>query len=104
MRTTYRILALVIAGLVILQAASHAWSSAGATKYVAEGGTVDLSLLTETGGPLPFFEIWGFVIHSLSGMYVIPSTAVILLVVGYFSHFHGAFGYAWVSSPSWRCR
>lgn len=91
MKTAYRTLALVIAGLVALQAATHAWSSAGAARYLADGGTLDLSA---TGGPLPFVEIWGIIIHTISGMYLIPAVAVILVVVGYLSHLTKALSYA----------
>ncbi len=91
MRTAYQAVAWIIAALVMVQAATHAWSSAGAAKFIEGGGTLDLS---QTDGPLPFVEIWGIIIHTISGMYVIPALAVILVVVGYLSHVHGALGYA----------
>lgn len=81
MKTTYQALAWAICALVALQAASHAWFSAGAAKYLAEGGVLDLT----AEGPLPFVEAWGIVFHTLAGTYAIPALAVILLLVGYFS-------------------
>ena len=50
MRTTYRVLAFIICGLVMLQAAAHAWVSAGIALYLGEGGTLD------TSGPPNFPE------------------------------------------------
>ncbi|WP_405217703.1 hypothetical protein [Agrococcus sp. Ld7] len=77
MRLTYRVLAYLICGLVALQAASHAWSSAGIAKFLGEGGTFDMS------GPPNFPEALGFMIHGMNGMYVIPIAAVVLLVVAF---------------------
>lgn len=42
MRATYRILAFIVCGLVVLQAASRAWASAGIDQHLAEGGTIDV--------------------------------------------------------------
>lgn len=83
MRTAYRSLAFVVCGLVMLQAASEAWFASGVGKYISEGGTLDMS---DTSGPPPFPEVWGLIIHSISGMYVIPVVATILLIVGYLTH------------------
>ncbi|MGP6173603.1 hypothetical protein [Corynebacterium sp. A21] len=90
MRISYQVIAWIICGLVMLQAATHAWFSAGAAKYIEGGGTLDLSA---TGAP-PFPEVWGVIIHGMSGMYLIPLVAVVLLVTGYFSHVPGALVYA----------
>ena len=79
MRTTYRVLAYVICGLVGLQAASHAWASAGIFIYLAEGGTIDF-----TGSEMPQFpEALGILIHGMNGMYVIPVVALALLGVAF---------------------
>lgn len=43
MRAAFRILAYVICGLVALQAAMHAWASAGLAKYIGGGGTLDMN-------------------------------------------------------------
>lgn len=77
MRLTYRVLAFIICGLVMLQAASHAWSSAGVGKFLEEGGTFDPST------PPNFPEAVGFMIHGMNGMYVIPIVAVVLLIVAF---------------------
>ena len=41
MRTAYRVLASLVAGLVVLQAALIAWAMSGLSKWVADGGTLD---------------------------------------------------------------
>ncbi|MGI5952425.1 MAG: hypothetical protein ACOX61_11365 [Brooklawnia sp.] len=79
MQTLYRVLAFVVVGLVAVQAASHAWGSAGLVKYLSEGGTLDMDAMT------PFTEVAGYVIHAMNGMYVIPAVAVILLTVAFIS-------------------
>ena len=82
MRITYRIIAFVICGLVALQAASHAWASAGLGLYLAEGGVIDGA---SAEGPPPFPEVTGFIIHGMNGMFVIPTLALILLIVSFFA-------------------
>ncbi|WP_432559016.1 hypothetical protein [Granulicoccus sp. GXG6511] len=86
MRTAFKALAYVICGLVGLQAASHAWSSAGVAKYLGEGGTIDMAA---EGAP-PFPEAAGFMIHAMTGMFVIPLLALILLGVSLAAKIPGA--------------
>lgn len=86
MRTAYKALAYLVCALVALQAASHAWVSAGLGQYVAQGGTLDFS----SEGLPPFPEALGFAIHGMTGMYVIPIVAVLLLVVAFASRLPGA--------------
>ena len=86
---TYRILAHVIAALVGVQAASHAWSSAGLGLYVMNGGVIDKSMMEDTGGPLPFPEVLGILIHGLNGGIVIPAVALALLVISFFTKAKG---------------
>ncbi|GAA5204651.1 hypothetical protein [Microbacterium jejuense] len=81
MRITYRIFSFAICALVALQAASHAWGSAGLDVYIAEGGVVDGSALE---GPPPFPEVVGFMIHGMNGMFVIPTLAILLLIFSFF--------------------
>ena len=82
MKTTYRALAWLIVVLVAAQAAAHAWMSAGATRFIAEGGTLNLD---DPSGPIPFIEIYGAIWHTLAGMYLLPAVALIFVVVGYLS-------------------
>lgn len=83
MRTAYRSLAWVVCALVIIQAASEAWFASGLAKYLLAGGTVDMSAVE---GPPPFPEIFGIVIHTINGLYVIPVVAAVLLIVGWLTH------------------
>lgn len=94
MVTVYRVLAYTIAALVGVQAASHAWGSAGIGLYVMNGGVVDKSMMEDTGGPPPFPEVLGLVIHGINGGIVIPAVALALLVVSFFTKVKGAIKWA----------
>lgn len=94
MITTYRILAYTIAVLVGVQAASHAWASAGIGLFIANGGVVDKSMMEDTGGPLPFPEVVGIIVHGINGGMIIPAVALTLLVVSFFARVKGAVRWA----------
>lgn len=79
MNTAARALALIVAALVGVQAASHAWASAGVSKWVQDGGVMDKAAMEKGGADFP--EILGFIVHSINGQMVIPAVSVILLVV-----------------------
>lgn len=81
MRIVYRIISFTICALVALQAASHAWASAGLGLYIAEGGVIDASAQE---GPPPFPEALGFMIHGMNGMFAIPTLALLLVIVSFF--------------------
>ncbi|MHA6523462.1 hypothetical protein [Tessaracoccus sp. G1721] len=85
MITVYRVLAGTVAALVGVQAASHAWASAGLGAYIMGGAVVDKSMMEDTGGPLPFPEVLGILIHGLNGGIIIPAVALALLVVSFFT-------------------
>lgn len=80
MVTTYRVLAYVICALVAVQAAAHAWASAGLSAYIFGGGSIDPS---PSAPPPPVPEFLGIIIHGMNGMYVIPAVALVLLIVGF---------------------
>ncbi len=94
MLKTFRLLAAVIMVLVGVQAASHAWGSAGFGAYIAGGAVVDKSFMENTGGPLPFPEVVGLLIHGMNGGLVIPVVALGLLVVSFFTKAPGAIRWA----------
>jgi hypothetical protein len=81
MRITYRIFSFAICALVALQAATHAWGSAGLDVYIAGGGVIDGSAMD---GPPAFPEIVGFMIHGMNGMFVIPTLALLLFIFSFF--------------------
>ncbi|WP_206079867.1 hypothetical protein [Propioniciclava coleopterorum] len=90
MNTLHRTLAGIICVLVALQAASHAWASAGIGAFVVGGGVIDASLLGATGGPPPFVEVYGLAAHSISGSFVIPIVGIALLLTSFLTHDRGA--------------
>ena len=86
MRAAFRILAYVICGLVALQAAMHAWASAGLAKYIGGGGTLDMN----SDAPPLIPEFTGLIVHAMNGMYVIPLIALALLVLAFMVKTPGA--------------
>ena len=88
MRKVYTALAWIIAGAVVVQAASIAFAFGGMLNLVSEGGVVDKALL-ESFQAAGVGEI-GFMIHGLVGGVLIPLIAFALLVVSFFVRVRGA--------------
>ena len=84
MRKTYRILALLIALEVVVQATAIAWAFFGLGKWIDEGNTFNKTMLECRDCPWNFTEERGFMIHGLNGMIVIPALALALLIVSFF--------------------
>ena len=91
MTKAFRILAFLVAALVMVQAASMVWAVAGLGIWVEEGNdfTSELMESEET----PFTEVAGFMIHGMNGMMLIPLVALILLIVGLIAKFPGSTKY-----------
>lgn len=83
MRTAYRVLASLVALLVVVQAAAIAYAVSGLTAWVADGGTLDAAAM-ESGEEL-FPEVVGFIVHGMNGMMLIPAVALALVVVSFFA-------------------
>ncbi|HEX6447044.1 MAG TPA: hypothetical protein VF053_18255 [Streptosporangiales bacterium] len=83
MKSTYRVLAYIIAGLVVLQAVWIALSSFTAISAIEAGKTVD-----ENAGGV------GGMLHGLGGMYAIPLVTIVLLVVSFFARVAGGVKWA----------
>lgn len=83
MKATYRVLAYIIAGLVVLQAVWIALSSFTVIKAVDAGRTIN----EDSGGI-------GGALHALGGMYVIPLVTLALLVVSFFAGVKGGIRWA----------
>ena len=83
MRTTYRVLAWIVAVEVLLQAAAISYAIFGFGKWIQEGGVLDKSAF-ETQQTL-FPEEVGFMVHGLNGMMIVPLVALLLLVVSFFA-------------------
>ena len=89
MTKAFRVLAFLVAGLVVVQAASLAWAIAGLGIWVEDGNSFNSDVMEE-GGDLPFTEILGMMIHGMNGMMLIPLVALILLIVGLIAKFPGS--------------
>ncbi|KGN30777.1 hypothetical protein N802_06100 [Knoellia sinensis KCTC 19936] len=85
MRKAYTTLGWVIAGLVLLQAASMAWGVGGQSRFIENGGVVDKALVeaARAGGEAPWPEVFGFMIHGINGGMLIPLAALALLGVSF---------------------
>ncbi len=87
MRSTYRVLAFLIAGLVVVQAFAIAWAFFGMTNWIDnDGGVVDKALLECTDCDMNFTAEWGFAIHMFfNGTILIPLVTIGLLIVSFFA-------------------
>lgn len=89
MKAVYRGLALAVAALVMLQAAFIAYAVFGLSKWIREdGGTLDASVFTEESTVEVGGEV-GFMLHALSGTFLIPLVALLLVVVSFFAKVPG---------------
>jgi hypothetical protein len=88
MRKTYSILAWIVAGGVVVQAAAMAFGVGGMVHFVQEGGVVDKALIESR--QVTYTGELGFFIHAIVGGVVIPLVAVALLIVAFFVKVRGA--------------
>jgi hypothetical protein len=92
MRSAYRVLAFLVAGLVVVQAFAIAYAVAGLGKWVNDGNTFDKAAFESDD--TTFDGIVGFMIHGMNGMMLIPLVALILLIVSFFAKIPGGVGRA----------
>ena len=92
MRSAYRVLAFLVAGLVVVQAFAIAYAVAGLGKWVNDGNTFDKAAFESDD--TSFDGILGFMIHGMNGMMLIPLIALILLIVSFFAKIPGGVGRA----------
>jgi heme A synthase len=93
MRNLYRGLGFAIAALVALQAAFIAYFISGLGAWIQEGGTLDSSVFsegstTEVGGET------GIMLHALTGTFLIPLLALIMLIISFFAKIPGGVKWA----------
>lgn len=88
MHRIYSAVAWVIAGGVVVQAASIAFALGGIGHYVQEGGVIDKALVESRQAT--FTGDLGFPIHGIVGGMVIPLAALVLLIVAFFVKVGGA--------------
>ena len=88
MRSAYRVLAYLLAGLVLVQAAAIAYAIAGLGYWVSEdGGVLDKALMDSDDAE--FQGLGGFMIHGMNGMMLIPLVVLLLLIVSFFAKIPG---------------
>lgn len=82
MRSAYKVLASLLAVLIMVQAAAMVWAIAGLYGFVEDGNSFDKSLM-EPGAEAPFTEVLGFAIHGMNGTMLIPLVVLALLGVSF---------------------
>ena len=92
MRSAYRVLAALVAALVVVQAFAIAYAVAGLGKWVEDGNTLDKAAFESDD--LSFDGIVGFMIHGINGMMLIPLVALLLLIVSFFAKVPGGVKWA----------
>ena len=90
MRNAYRVLALLVAVGVMVQAAAIAFGMFGLIKWVEEGGSLDQS--TELNPDLGGYA--GFSTHGTVGMMVLPAIALLFLISSFFAKVPGGIKWA----------
>ena len=93
MKAAYRVLALLVALLVFVQAAAIAYAMFGLAKWINDGGTLDKAAMESR--ELTFDGVLGFAVHSVTGMMVIPVVSLLLLLVAFFAKIPG--GVMWAA-------
>jgi hypothetical protein len=88
----YRILAIIIAAEVVIQAMMIVFAVAGLYNYIDDGATVDKAAMEDED--LSFTGATGFMVHGINGMMIIPLLGIALLVVSFFAKFDGAVKWA----------
>lgn len=83
MRTTYRVLAHLVAIGVVVQAAAIAYAYFGLDAWIDQGGVLDKATLESQSAE--FDGVLGFAVHGIAGEMVIPAIAVLLLISSFFA-------------------
>jgi hypothetical protein len=83
MRKTYRIVAMLVAVEVVVQAAAMAWALFGLGKWIDDGNILNKTMLECRDCPWNFTEERGFMIHGLNGFLIIPVLGLLLLIVSF---------------------
>ena len=87
MRSTYRVLAYLMALEVVVQAGAIAYALAGLGTWIQEGGVLDKAAMESES--VEFAGVGGFMLHGINGEMIIPVVAVALLVVSFFAKVPG---------------
>ena len=92
MRNAYRILAIIIAVEVVIQAMAMVFAVAGLGIWVDDGGVLDKAAFESED--LSFTGVVGFMVHGINGMMIIPLLGLALLVVSFFAKVPGGVKWA----------
>ena len=83
MRTTYRVLAYLIALEVVVQAAAIAYALFGLSTWIQGGGVLDQATMQSETTYFP--GVLGFAVHGINGQIVVPALGLLLLIVSFFA-------------------
>jgi hypothetical protein len=83
MKTAYRVLALVIAAEVVIQAAAIAYAIFGLGTWIQGGGVLDKATMESEAST--FTGDGGFALHGINGQIVFPVLVLILFVLSFFA-------------------
>jgi hypothetical protein len=92
MRNAYRILAIIIAVEVVIQAMAVVFAVAGLGKYINDGAVVDKAAMESDD--LSFTGVAGFMVHGINGMMIIPLLGIAFLVISFFAKVPGGVKWA----------
>jgi hypothetical protein len=92
MRSSYRVLAYIIAAEVVVQAAAIAFAVFGFFKWIDDGNTFDKAVMNDENAS--FTGLAGFIIHGINGQMVIPLLALVLLIISFFARVPGGVKWA----------
>ena len=88
MKSAYRVLAFVIAGMVAFQSAVIVFAIFGLFAWVEQGGVVDAAARQTAS----FTGDVGFMLHGIAGKMVIPLLGLVLVIFSFFAKIPAASG------------
>jgi len=87
----FRILCVILAVEVVIQASAIAYALSGLGKYIDDGHTVDKAFVEAVmDGDKSFTGAGGFALHGMNGTMIIPLLAIVTLIVSFFAKVPGA--------------
>jgi hypothetical protein len=93
MRNVYRVLAILVAVEVVIQAMAIAYAIAGLGKWVEDDGGVLNKQVLDSDSP-DFQGVGGFATHGINGTMIIPLIVILLLIVSFFAKVPGGVRFA----------
>ena len=92
---TYRIFAYLVALEVFVQAATHAYGSAGLGHWIYSDGHTVTKATLEENSDVDFTGRWAGIVHGEHGAMLVPLLAIAFLVVGFVTRKHVDRGLGW---------